>query len=1158
MSENVELVVKIASGGAGQTIKDVVELQSAIAKLGKDSKDAEKLAKSLGKAFNLPDDQVRDLADALAETKKEAKQLNKEGKGLNNVFQGIAQGIGQGIASKGIEAIRASLSAVIGVTTQAVGEFAAFEKALTEFDAKSTASAEQIARIGEQAKELAAVTSQTPAGVAELSTALLTLGATADQVEQNLAGITKLADVLGEDPVLTGQVVQTGINIFGEFGETADTLTDKLNFLINNSAAGAQGGLNEFFQLFSDVGGIAKSTEADFDELAASFAVLRNGGASASVAATGIKTALLALSSPTSAANAELEKIGLSAFDADGNFRGLETVLVEASEALKNASQQEQVEFATKVFGREGAPAFLTALSEANGGLKELIEGLSTRADGSLEESLETINQSLSRQVELLQGNLSGALTSFGEALSPVAAGVTEFLNELLSATIEGSEGFGELSEAGERLRLALTENPELVENLGRAIATVVDEGVDQLAQIIDAITALVSEEENIDTVAAAIKDLASVLQLLGQGARFVIALADALLQANEGTTFLERAIPPIRVFNAAIDKARAGADALAQQLERLGIIDLPEAQEFQGISGGLNQAAQALNTYTDAAQQVADAAPEKPIQETADATTQAAEETESAVKRVTDKYDELAQSSDLATQNLIADRLEQGASAEEIAGIEAKALNDRIALNRQKLAELKAVNQDSLSSEEQEALAQQIADTEAAIVKGRVQVAQDLRDAQIEAAKEARDAAIEAAEAQADALKEARDEQKRLAEESFGDDAEARERQFEDDSQARAIAQEDRLNAIREQGQAEIEALKESSQESLQADQEAFNRRQEAAARNFQKAQQAEAKAFQKALDAERDAESSRIDAAASEAEFQASLRLADSDEERDNLIAAREEARKRAEILAEEQAKALRNTDASDVPELTPIEQARLELEERIAAKQAEFQANQQGQAEAFEAGQRDQQAVFEAQQAERKKENEEAIAALEKQLQAELQEAERAFDEQERELDRQFQDDQQERERQFKEQQRQLDEQSARRQAQILAQARGGGIDGARRDGGPVKAGGTYLVGEEGPELITPTRGGYVHTARETAAMMLATRMPSAAAIVGADNRGIERRLERLISLVEANRQVQAQANYQIVNQGAPADPIAMELRRISGLARRGGLG
>ena len=41
-------------------------------------------------------------------------------------------------------------------------------------------------------------------------------------------------------------------------------------------------------------------------------------------------------------------------------------------------------------------------------------------------------------------------------------------------------------------------------------------------------------------------------------------------------------------------------------------------------------------------------------------------------------------------------------------------------------------------------------------------------------------------------------------------------------------------------------------------------------------------------------------------------------------------------------------------------------------------------------------------------------------------------------------------------------------------------GGGVDGQRAKGGPISRGSTYLVGEEGPELITPSRSGYVNPA------------------------------------------------------------------------------
>lgn len=46
---------------------------------------------------------------------------------------------------------------------------------------------------------------------------------------------------------------------------------------------------------------------------------------------------------------------------------------------------------------------------------------------------------------------------------------------------------------------------------------------------------------------------------------------------------------------------------------------------------------------------------------------------------------------------------------------------------------------------------------------------------------------------------------------------------------------------------------------------------------------------------------------------------------------------------------------------------------------------------------------------------------------------------------------------------------------------------GIDGARAAGGSIMGGKTYLVGEHGPELVTPGRNGYVHPAGATAGML-----------------------------------------------------------------------
>jgi DNA-binding protein YbaB len=56
----------------------------------------------------------------------------------------------------------------------------------------------------------------------------------------------------------------------------------------------------------------------------------------------------------------------------------------------------------------------------------------------------------------------------------------------------------------------------------------------------------------------------------------------------------------------------------------------------------------------------------------------------------------------------------------------------------------------------------------------------------------------------------------------------------------------------------------------------------------------------------------------------------------------------------------------------------------------------------------------------------------------------------------------------------------------------------VDGARAKGGPIDRKGTYLVGEQGPELITPSRAGFVNTFEAVAGLVRAiSQIPAVAA-------------------------------------------------------------
>lgn len=81
-------------------------------------------------------------------------------------------------------------------------------------------------------------------------------------------------------------------------------------------------------------------------------------------------------------------------------------------------------------------------------------------------------------------------------------------------------------------------------------------------------------------------------------------------------------------------------------------------------------------------------------------------------------------------------------------------------------------------------------------------------------------------------------------------------------------------------------------------------------------------------------------------------------------------------------------------------------------------------------------------------------------------------------------------------------------------------GSGYGGARASGGPVRAGMSYLVGEEGPEIVTMSKNGYVHSAKETASLNKENNMTFVFNINGDiydDENSLRRKIRNTVALV-----------------------------------------
>jgi TP901 family phage tail tape measure protein len=1262
-----ELVVKIASGGAGQTVRDVVKVQEALAQLGRNAKDTAQLAKALGKAFDLDPSEVEELAEAMGQARVETGKLGDEAERtakkvgtLDEVFAGFLRSLGEKGLDLGVQAFQALGAAIQDTVARANQEFGAFDQALTKFSAKSGIARDGLQELEEESIRLALITSQTPASVAELAEQLLALGATSEQVQERLNGITILADLVGESAVTTGKVVQTALNIFGEFGETSDGVADKINKFINTTAAGSSQGIEEFLQLFQTTGSAAKGLGVQFDELGTAFAVLRDNGFSAEVAATGLKTAMLKIGAPTGAAAAELEKLGVKAFDAEGKFVGLESVFQQLKETTQNLTQEELIEAVNNIGGAEGVPALLALIDQVDGRWQE-VAGNVAEAQGSAAESLEVLNTSVERQAELLSGTVSLAYTQLGEAIAPIRQSVLEFANSLISTTGEGTDGLGQLQEAADRFSAVLSGNPEILERIAEALAELANVGVQQVSLLVDAITAFVAEKDNIDAIGESIESLAIVLVRLGQTARFIVALTEGIIglktridelpPAAEGFKasldvlgltkgfqifggVVELLNQAFLVLNTTVDSTKNFIQNLVDRFDFLSnnpVIKALLGQILQADEAAVGFGASLAQTATTGAEAVttlgtATKEMVKDVSETEGLGEGLADPFEDELKDAVSALDGLAAANRDAlddittdTDNAKADLLENGGTQAEVAALEKKALEDRIAQNKTYLQQLKdAQASGGLSEEEALQVADTIRQVEGKLASDRVSLAQTVVNAQRDAAKAAEDAAKEsakaqqeaveaAAKAQADALKETRDEAKRLAEESFGDTqreegvifseaqaakAEAFQTAQQADQEAFNKAQQTDQEAFNDQQQSKAKAF----QSTQQADQEsfadsqaaaakAFQKGQQAEAENFQKAQQASAQEFQKQLDAERDQGGREFNVLTSEVERRVQLEQAASDQQRRELEEQfkleDEQLKKRRDIEAEvlrERGSVL--ADRQEETQLGPLEQARADFEQQLQDKAegfqalqqeaaAAFQAEQDAKAEAFAAQQEEADRAFKAEQdaaaeafAAEQKEADKAFQAEQdaaaKAFQEAQQTAARAFSDEQKALDRAFQAEQQADERAFKEQQRQLDKANAEAIARILEAAKPRGIDGARRDGGPVRAGGAYLVGEDGPELVTPRRGGYVYTAQQTAALMagLPTMRGVSVPALGSTAR-LEGLMGDLLQEVRKGRQVRPQSTYNLTTASPVQDAMALQLAEIRALMDRRGL-
>ena len=506
---------------------------------------------------------IAEIDDELARASRESKNFGSSFGALQGVIAGASAAIVDNLIN--IAGRLADIPRQIAAIS--LSNFRDFDAELQQFSALTGKARDEIQPLTDEIQRLGVETTKAPTEVAAAANALITLGANADKVQDQLAGVVALSEATGTGLTQSAELTQLAANAFGK---SSGDIADQLSVLRNTTAAS----VGDVQQLLQQTSGIFNSLgeNANPDELLALFATLRDGSLNAEVAATGLRGVIATLVDGKKLG--ELQQLGVTAFDASGQFLGFEEVLRQLQVTQGELDPETFAGRLVDAFGREGVATITTGLSLLDTKFQSTFANIQN-ATGTAAQSSSVLTQGFAGSLKILEGSLETLSIAFGGALAPLvqffAEGLTQLANQLL--TTEGV--FDPITQAIENFKTSITGSPELLASITEGIVQLISLSVEGIAGLFQQLATFFSQPENVTSFVQQLQSFVQAIVSLGQLAGTITTLI---------TTFTTL----FNTISQGIQSIPLVGNAITQLLNPLGT--------FQQVADALNPLIQGLN----------------------------------------------------------------------------------------------------------------------------------------------------------------------------------------------------------------------------------------------------------------------------------------------------------------------------------------------------------------------------------------------------------------------------------------------------------------------------------------------------------------------------------------------------------------------------------
>ena len=477
-----------------------------------------------------------------------------------------------------------SLKAVGDAFTECAKMSEEFEASMSGVGAISQASADDMARLEEEAKALGASTQYTATQAADAMGYMAMAGWDAQEMMSGMAGVMNLAAAAGEDLASTSDIVTDNLTAFGLTAADTTRFADVLAAAASNSNTSVA----VMGETFRNCASIAGALGYSIEDVSVAAGLMANAGIKGANAGTALKNSFNGLLEGVTLTSKAFGTVEFSAVKADGTMRSFSETVNALRTYFGQMSEAEKVANARAIAGER-----------AYGGLLAIINASSKDYD-KLTNSINNCAGAAERMAKIRLDNLKGDITLMNSAADALKTTVgDQFVPELRTLAQLGTEVYQMLNDF-------VQKNPELVKAAAAFVGIIGAATAGMLAY-----SAAVKIVKALDVATLFTGPTGMILAAVAAVAALVAGIVALVEKANEGVPALKDVAQAAREMDEAIAQTnQTYADSVAATKAAAGIAGM-YIERLEAIEAAEGEAASSNREYHNTLQLLCSAVPE-------------------------------------------------------------------------------------------------------------------------------------------------------------------------------------------------------------------------------------------------------------------------------------------------------------------------------------------------------------------------------------------------------------------------------------------------------------------------------------------------------------------------------------------------------------------